>query len=358
MRQDVFSGIFAYGRWAFNLAAGGEARMANGQFVSGQYFDTLGARAILGRTLTPDDDQRGCPGVAVLSYGFWQKEYGGRAGILRKTISLDSHAIEIVGVIEPRFTGIDVGATVDVLVPLCAERILHGETSGLDTNSPAGTNYLYSWLRIIGRPKAGVSASQARARLKTLAPEIYRATLPKHWRAEDQDRYLMRTLDTQSAANGISYLRQQYRQPLVILMAMVAAVLLIACANVANLLLARGAARQREMAIRMALGMGRGRLVRQLLTESLLLSCTGAALGVAFAKTGTGLLVRYLDVFLDLTPDVRVLSFTVGVAVLTGLLFGIAPAWRGTRVQPQATMKTRTEGTLRRFRDSAWGKCW
>src|SRR5579862_696656 len=168
-RQDVFTGIFAYGRWRFDLAAGGQARYVDGQFAAGQYFDTLGVRTVLGRTLTPADDQRGCAGVAVLNYGFWQREYGGRADVLGKAISLNRHPIEIVGVTEPRFTGVDVGSTVDVLVPLCAEKILHGESSSLDFNAAPGSDrYLYSWLRLIGRPKPSVSFDQARARLKTL----------------------------------------------------------------------------------------------------------------------------------------------------------------------------------------------
>ena len=345
-RQDVFSGIFAYGRWGLNLAAGGEARSVNGHFVSGQYFDTLGVHAALGRTLTPADDKRGCPGAAVLSYGFWQREYGGRGDIVGKTISLDSHPIEIVGVAEPGFTGVEVGSTAEVMVPICAQKVIHGETNGLDTNAVPGARYLYAWLQVVGRPKPGVSASQATARLKTLAPEIYRATLPRSWPPEDQDLYLKRTLETQSAANGLSYLRRQYRTALIILMATAGVVLLIACANVANLLLARGAARQREIAIRMALGCGRRRMVRELLTESLLLAGAGAALGVVFAKWSAQLLVRYLDVFLNLTLDVRVLAFTVGIAVLTGLLFGTAPAWRSTRVQPQAAMKANARGMI------------
>ncbi|HLJ14441.1 MAG TPA: ABC transporter permease [Bryobacteraceae bacterium] len=338
-RQDVFSGIFGYGRWAFNLAAGGEVRNVNGEYVSGQFFDTLGVRALLGRTLTPADDKRGCAGAAVLSYGFWQREYGGRGDIVGKTISVDSHPLEIVGVTGSQFTGIDVGSSVDIFVPLCAEKILHGETSLL--NDRAGW-----WIRIIGRPKPGISPTQVTARLKTLAPEIYKATVPQKWRVEDQDQYLKRTLDTQSAANGLSYLRQQYRQALIILMVVAGVVLLIACANMANLLLARGATRQREIAIRLALGSGRGRLIRQLLTESLLLSGIGAALGVLLADWGTSLLVRYLDVFLDLKPDVRVLAFTACVAILSGLLFGIAPAWRGTSVLPQAAMKANSRGVI------------
>ncbi|HTX33992.1 MAG TPA: ABC transporter permease [Bryobacteraceae bacterium] len=345
-RQDVFSALFAYGRWPLNLSADGEARYADGQFVSGGYFDTLHVHAVLGRTLVPADDQRGCPGAAVLSYAFWQRAYGGR-DVLGRTITLDAHPIPIVGVADPRFTGIDVGTSVDVLVPLCAEEIIHGETSHLETNAvPGDNNNLFLWLRIIGRPQAGISPSRAAARLKTLAPAVFRATLPRHWRPQDQARYLQRTLAIRPIPTGLSYLRPQYRQPLFILMVIVGMVLLIACANVANLLLARGAARRREIAIRMALGSGRGRLFRQLLTESLLLACSGAALGVIFAQWATRRLAAYLDVPLDLAPDLRVLSFTAAVAILAGLFFGMAPAWRGARVPPQAAMKANSRGVL------------
>jgi putative ABC transport system permease protein len=344
-QQDVFSGAFAYGRWGFNLAAGGEARTVNGNYVSGEYFDTLGVRAVAGRTLQAADDTRGCGGAAVLSYDFWQKEYGGRAEVVGNTVSIDRHPIEIVGVTEPGFNGTEVGGSADVMVPLCAAAVIRSraDINMLDTNFvPVG------WLAVIGRLKPGISATQARARLKVLAPGIYRATVEREgvgredarqWRVEDRDRYLKRTMDVQPAANGISWLRRQYRQALMILMAIAGAVLLIACANVANLLLARGAAREREIAIRMAVGGGRGRLIRQLLTESLLLSGIGAMLGVLLADWGARLLVRFLDASLDLTLDLRVLAFTASVAILTGLLFGIAPAWRGTRVQPQAAMK-------------------
>jgi putative ABC transport system permease protein len=347
-RQDVFSGIFAYGRWGFNLAQGGEARSVHGNYVSGQYFDTLGVHAVLGRTLTPADDTRGCAGSAVLSYGFWQSEYSARADILGKTISIDRHPIEIVGVAEPGFNGTEVGGSANVLLPLCAVPVIRGgDASLLDKNSlPVG------WLQVIGRPRGGFSAAQVTARLKMLAPEIYQATLDQYGpakddgRTEERDRYLRRTFDTQPAANGISYLRRQYRQALIVLMTIVGVVLLIACANVANLLLARGAARQREIAIRMAVGAGRGRLIRQLLTESLLLSGIGAMLGVLFAEWGARLLVRFLDAPLDLALDARILAFTAGTSVLTGLLFGIAPAWRGTRVDPQYAMKANARGAI------------
>jgi putative ABC transport system permease protein len=350
-RQDVFSGIFAYGRWGFDLASGGEARKVNGTYVSGQYFDTLGVRAILGRTLTAADDTRGCAGSAVLSYGFWKSEYGGRSDILGKTISIDRHPIEIVGVAEGGFDGTEVGATTAVMVPLCAVPVIGSGYPGmLDINY-----YPVGWLQVMGRLKHGVSAGQATARLKTLAPQIYQATLDQQGLSredgrqlgpDDRGQYLQRTFDTYPAANGISYIRREYRQALAVLMTIVGLVLLIACANVANLLLARGAARQREIAVRMALGGGRGRLIRQLLTESLLLSGAGGMLGVLFAEWGARLLVRFLDAQLDLTLDVRVLAFTASVAVLTGLLFGIAPAWRGTRADPQSAMKANARGVI------------
>lgn len=350
-RQDVFSGIFAYGRWGFDLAAGGQARSVHGTYVSGQYFDTLGVRAVLGRTLTLADDTRGCAGSAVLSYGFWQSEYGGRADILGKPISIDRHPIEIVGVTESGFNGTEVGASADVMVPLCAAAVIgSGYRRMLDINF-----YPVGWLQVMGRLKPGVSASQATARLQALAPQIYKSTFDqsglaredgRQLRPEAREEYLHRTFDTGPAANGISYLRREYRQALMILMTIVALVLLIACANVANLLLARGATRQREIAIRMALGGGRGRLIRQLLTESLLLSGIGAALGILFAGWGARLLVRFLDAPLDLTVNLPVLAFTAGVAILTGLLFGIAPARRSTRVDPQSAMKANARGVI------------
>lgn len=345
--QQVFSGLFAYGRWRFNLASGGEASYANGIFASGQYFDTLGLRPALGRVLTPADDWRGCPGAAILSHDLWQKEYGGRPDVLGKTISLDGHPIPIAGVTGAGFTGVDVGSTFDVLVPLCAEKILHGETSNLDIHAaPGNYNTLYAWLRLVGRPKPGISPDQATAQMKALAPGIFQATAPSHWRAPEQQRYQQRTLVTNPFATGLSYLREQYHDALMVLMGIVAVVLLIACANVANLLLARSVARRREFAIRMALGAGRGRLIRQLLVESLLLAGLGALLGALFARWATSGLLALLDVPLDAEPDWRVLSFTASVALLTSILSGLAPAWRGTRVSPSAAMKSNARDVI------------
>jgi predicted permease len=338
--QDVFSGLFGYALTRFDLSTRGEARYVQGYYVSGRFFGTLGLRPYLGRVITADDDRRGCPGTALLSYGFWRNEYGGRTDVVGATMSLDGHAFEIVGVSGPGFTGVDVGRKSDIYVPLCAAKIIGGENGLLDGRRGG-------WLRVIGRPRPGLSINRVDARLKTLAGPIMQATIPPNVRPGQRELYLKRTFDVQMAPNGLSSIRSKYSQALTVLMAIVGAVLLIACSNIANMLLARDAARQREIAIRMALGSGRGRLLRQLLTENLLLSLIGACLGLAFAQWGARMLVGLLasnvyrenQVFLDISIDSRLLAFTAGIAVLTSLLFGLAPAWRATRVDPLSAIK-------------------
>jgi putative ABC transport system permease protein len=339
-RQDVFSGLFSYSVERFNLASRGEARFVQGNYVSGQFFETLGLHAAAGRILSMADDRRGCPGTAVLSYAFWQGEYGGRASVVGASILLDSHPFEIVGVTGPEFAGVDVGRKSEIYVPICVEPLICGENGLLDGRRGG-------WLRVVGRAKPGVSINRLQARLNTLSGPIARASIPPNITPVERETYLKRTFDVQTASTGLSSIRSKYRQPLMVLMVIVAAVLLIACVNIANLLVARGAARQREIAIRVALGCGRGRLLRQSRVEILILSFVSAALGIVFARWSAGLLVGLLasnvyhenQVFLDLSIDSHVLAFTSGVAVLTGLLFGFVPACRAMRVDPHLAIK-------------------
>jgi putative ABC transport system permease protein len=344
-RKDLFSSVFAFssgGQPRFDLASGGESRPVSGAWVSGGFFDGLGVRPAAGRLLRPADDFRGCPPVAVLSYGFWQSEHGGAAEAVGKILSLDGHPFEIVGVTAPSFFGVDVGRAPQVYAPLCAEAVVRGPDSRLDNRS--------AWfLHVMGRPRPGEPAEALRARLATASQAVLAATLPADFDAEGQRRYLSGSLRLKEAAKGLSDLRLRYREALFILMGVVGLVLLIACANVANLLLARAAVRQREIAVRISIGAGRRRLIRQLLTESVLLSLAGAALGIPFARWGSRLLVGFFSTranpaWLDLSVDGRVLVFTIAVAVATGVLFGLAPALQVTRLDPQAAMKEKGRG--------------
>jgi predicted permease len=343
-RQDVFSGALAYSPIRLNLAGGGEVRNANTSWVSGDFFRTLGVNPILGRTFTAADDKRGCPVVGVLSYDFWQREYGGAADVFERRLTLSSHPVQIVGVAPPGFNGIQVGETVEIYLPLCAEGTLVRENSALDKRA----NW---WLWIFARLKPGISEQQALARMNTLAPQLFAATMPSGYPPDAQKYHLNRRFDLLPGASGYSSIRRDYTAALYALMAAVGVVLLIACANVANLLVSRASTRRKEIAIRMAIGAGRARLIRQLLTESLLLSSVGAVLGALFAEWASRMLVRFLDtsnstVVLDLSIDVRVLAFTMGVAVATGILFGLAPAWQGVHVDPHSAMKANARGVV------------
>ena len=336
-RQDFYSGIFAWSLTQFDLAQGGVVHDVNGMFSSGEYFSTLGIRPVAGRLITADDDKRGCPGVAVLSYGFWQDHFGGAESAVGSTLSLDNHAFNIIGVSAPGFFGLEVGNKFDVAIPVCAAEIFDGPKSRLDRRS-------WWWLHVAGRSKPGVSSEQLKARLGVVSPLVFAAALPQDWESKDKQFFLKRSFQTTPAATGTSYLRRQFTQPLHILMGVVGLVLLIACANIASLMLARASARHKEIAVRKALGASRARLIRQLLTECVLLSTAGAMLGVLFARWGSALLVRYIStgdnkVFLDLSFDWRTLSFTAGVAVFTGILFGVLPAFRSTRVSLTSAMK-------------------
>jgi predicted permease len=346
--QQAFAGALAFSTERFDLADGGESHFAQGLWASGDLFRVLGVPALRGRVFTTADDIHGggpAGPVAVIGYGFWKAHFNSDPDILGKTVRLDRHPFTIVGVTPPWFNGLDLDQHYDVAIPIGCEPILRTDSSALADRS-------WWWLQILGRLKPGETPQQADARMKALAPEVYRATLPAEWDNDGQRRYLRRSFSLRPGATGFSNTGRNYRRALFTLMAVVGLVLLIACANIANLLLARAAARQREITIRMAIGAARRRVVRQLISESLLLAVLGAVGGLLIAVWGSRLLVHLISTArnalqLDTTPDLRVLAFTMSVAVLTGILFGFAPAWRATSVSPNHALKEHARGASR-----------
>jgi putative ABC transport system permease protein len=327
--QQAFSGFFAFGDQRFNIGMNGEVRYAEGLWASSQFFPTLRVSPLLGRFFNSDDDRVGCasPG-AVLSYAFWQHNYDSNPAIIGSTIPIEGHPIPIVGVAPAEFFGVEVGKRFDVALPLCMEPVIGGEDSHLAKRD----NW---WLAAIGRLKPGWTVQQATAQLKTISPAVFRETVPPKYTTELQKYYVGYALEAQAAGSGVSELRDDYEDPLWILLAIAGLVLLIACANLANLLLARASAREREMAVRLAIGASRGRLVRQLLAESLLLAFVGAAVGALLAQGLSSYMVTLLTtkqspLFVDLGIDWRLFGFVTVLSIITCVLFGLVPALRAT----------------------------
>ena len=334
-QAKVFSGVTAFaGPAQLDLSGNGPARMASGELVSGDYFSTLGVNAAIGRTLGPGDDSPTASPVVVLSYAYWQTEFGGERSAIGRTILLNNGPFTIVGVAEPSFTNLSPGKTQDCWLPITMLPRL-GIPWGRSMKDPSNW-----WLVVLGRLKPGVSREQAQAAASLIfRNEMLHGGKPL---SKPQDDPAITLTPSQEGLTGS---RGDFSATLYTLMIAVGFILLIACANVAGLLLARAAARQKEMAVRLAVGAGRARIVRQLLTESVMLSLTGGALGVLFAYWGIHAITALMSGSSDqpfrfiVGPDWRVLAFTISVSLLTGLLFGLAPAFRSTRLDLTPALK-------------------
>ena len=282
--QKAFSKLAVWSADRVNLASGGPARYAQAMWVSGTFFDTVGVRPLRGRLLGPSDDRPGCPSPAVvLSERFWRRELGGREPSPGETIAIEGHRFEIAGITPARFFGVEVGRAFDVALPACAEDLI--------ADSPRTAKRSDWWLSSIGRLAPGWTLEKANAHLSAISKGIFEATLPEDYDAADAKNYLSFRLYARPSSTGFSDLREDYSDPLWLLLGISALVLLIACANIANLMVARASARQREIAVRLALGASRRRLIRQLLAESLVLAAAGAACGAALAQALSRMLV-------------------------------------------------------------------
>ena len=335
VRQQAFSGIFAWAPASFGVGEFSDPRPANGIRVSDEFFPVLGVRALQGRLLEPAD-QTACPASkAVVSYAYWQREMGGRRFDVNERLKINGNVYEIVGVTPPEFFGLAVGETFDIAIPLCRPQIVAREVFDV---------------AVVGRLREGWSIEQASAHLDALSPAIFEATVPTWYSAESTAQYKSFRMGAYSAATGVSSLRWRYDRPLRLLFGITALVLLIGCANLANLLLGRAIARQREVSIRLALGGSRVRLLRQLLTESSALAVLGATAGIVVAQALSRGLVWILSTLerapgsppltLEVAMDWRLVSFAGVLVAATCVVLGVLPALRATRIDPMPAINS------------------
>ena len=341
-RNQVFDGMFCRSNLAVSVSYEGRTERAWGELVSGTYFPVLGVGAALGRVFTSDDDQH--PGghpYAVLSYRYWLRRFAGDPAVIGKKLLINGYPLTVIGVSQAGFEGTDPINGVDIRVPIMMEAQMGQTRTWLEDRR-------FRWVNAYGRLKSGITAQHATAGIQPLFHQMLEMEVQQKEFAQAapivKQNFLKMWMELLPAATGQSRMRDQFSSPLLVLTATVALVLLIACANVASLLVARATARQKEIAVRLALGAGRRRIISQLLAESLLLAAMGGAAGMALAVWIDRLLIGFLPqsnvpLVISAAPDWRILMFNASISLLTGVIFGLAPALQSTRPNLAPTLK-------------------